>query len=129
MAKVAGVLDQATGDFEGSTIAYMTDGFCISMGSLMGMSPVTSFVESATGIADGGRTGLTAITTGFAFLIAVFFSPIFSSLPGFATGSALVIAGSLMAKNASLINWNYMGDSIPAFITLIMSASWTFYLT
>lgn len=98
MAKFAGLRDPVTMDFENSTIAYCVDAFSISMGALMGTSPVTSFVESATGISEGGKTGLTAMTTGLAFFVSVFFAPIFSSIPGWATGGALVIVGSLMIR-------------------------------
>ncbi|KAG6841600.1 hypothetical protein C0991_009356 [Blastosporella zonata] len=120
MAKFAGLRDPVTLDFENSTIAYCVDAFCISMGALMGTSPVTSFVESATGISEGGKTGLTAMTTGLAFFVSVFFAPIFSSIPGWATGGALVIVGSLMIRNVKEINWNYIGDAVPAFLTLIV---------
>ena len=98
MAKFAGLRDPVTLDFENSTIAYCVDAFSISMGALMGTSPVTAFIESATGIAEGGRTGITAITTGFMFFISVFFAPIFASIPSWATGGALVIVGSLMIR-------------------------------
>ena len=120
MAKFAGLRDPVTLDFENSTIAYCVDAFSISMGALMGTSPVTAFVESATGIAEGGRTGLTAITVGLCFLISVFFAPIFASIPAWATGSALVIVGSLMIRNVREINWDYIGDAVPAFLTLII---------
>ncbi|KAF5375867.1 hypothetical protein D9615_008244 [Tricholomella constricta] len=120
MAKFAGLRDPVTLDFENSTIAYCVDAFAISMGALMGTSPVTSFVESATGISEGGKTGLTAMTTGLAFLVSVFFAPIFSSIPGWATGGALVIVGSLMIRNVRDINWDYIGDAVPAFLTLII---------
>ncbi|KAG9125298.1 hypothetical protein FRC07_008194 [Ceratobasidium sp. 392] len=120
MAKFSGVMNPRTKDFEGSTVAYMIDAFSISMGALMGTSPVTAFIESATGISDGGKTGLTAITTGICFFIAVFFAPIFASIPGYATGGALVLVGSLMIKNVVDINWGYVGDAVPAFLTLIM---------
>jgi len=115
MAKFAGLRDPITFDFENSTIAYCVDAFCISMGARMGTSPVTSFVESATGISgtcpriidisyifmlpsEGGQTGLTAMTTGLAFFVSIFFAPIFASIPPWATGSALVIVGSLMIR-------------------------------
>ncbi len=98
MAKFAGLRDPVTKDFENSTIAYCVDAFTISMGSLVGTSPVTAFIESATGISEGGKTGLTAVTTGLMFFICVFFSPIFASIPSWATGGALVIAGSLMVR-------------------------------
>lgn len=115
MAKFAGLRDPVTLDFENSTIAYCVDAFSISMGALMGTSPVTAFIESATGIsgtnfstsptshisylrAEGGKTGLTAMFTGLAFFISIFFSPIFASIPSWATGGALVIVGSLMIR-------------------------------
>ncbi|KAI0808160.1 xanthine/uracil permease [Fomes fomentarius] len=120
MAKFAGLRDPVTLDFEGSTVAYCVDAFSISMGALMGTSPVTAFIESATGIAEGGRTGITAIVTGIMFFISIFFAPIFASIPPWATGGTLVIVGSLMIRNAREINWDYVGDAVPAFITLIM---------
>lgn len=120
MAKFAGLRDPVTLDFENSTIAYCVDAFSISMGALMGTSPVTAFIESATGIAEGGKTGITAMVTGLAFFISVFFSPIFASIPPWATGGALVIVGSLMIRNVREINWDYVGDSVPAFLTLII---------
>ncbi|KAK0436458.1 permease family-domain-containing protein [Armillaria borealis] len=120
MAKFAGLRDPVSLDFEGSTIAYCVDAFCISMGALMGTSPVTAYIESATGISEGGKTGITAITTGLAFFVSVFFAPIFASIPGWATGGALVIVGSLMIRNVREINWDYIGDAVPAFLTLLI---------
>jgi len=98
MAKFAGLRDPVTLDFENSTIAYCVDAFSISMGALMGTSPVTAFIESATGIAEGGKTGITAMVTGLAFFVSVFFAPIFASIPPWATGGALVVVGSLMIR-------------------------------
>lgn len=109
MAKFAGVMDPRTLDFERSTVAYMVDAFSISMGALMGTSPVTAFIESSTGIAEGGRTGLTGMTAGLCFFVSIFFAPIFASIPSWATGGALVIAGSLMMRNCADINWSYLG--------------------
>jgi len=120
MAKFAGLRDPVTLDFENSTIAYCVDAFSISMGALMGVPPVTAYIESATGISEGGKTGITAMTTGFAFFISVFFAPIFASIPPWATGGALVIAGSLMIRNVREINWDYIGDAVPAFLTIII---------
>jgi AGZA family xanthine/uracil permease-like MFS transporter len=120
MAKFAGLRDPITLDFERSTVAYCVDAFSISMGALVGVSPVTAFVESATGISEGGKTGLTGVVIGCMFFICVFFAPIFASIPSWATGSALVIAGSLMIKNVLEINWHYIGDAVPAFLTLVI---------
>lgn len=91
MARFCGVVDPESGDFPRSTLAYCTDAFCISIGALLGVSPVTAFIESGAGIAEGGKTGLTAITTGLCFIISMFFAPIFASIPPWATGGALVI--------------------------------------
>ncbi|KAL0573997.1 hypothetical protein V5O48_007966 [Marasmius crinis-equi] len=120
MAKFAGLRDPVTLDFEGSTLAYCIDATCISFGALVGVSPVTAYIESATGISEGGKTGITAVTTGLAFFISVFFSPIFASIPPWATGGSLVIVGSLMIRNVREVNWDYIGDAVPAFITILM---------
>ena len=69
---------------------------------------------------EGGKTGITAIVTGIMFLISVFFAPIFASIPSWATGGALVIVGTLMIRNVRDINWDYIGDAVPAFLTLII---------
>ncbi|PYH88015.1 nucleoside transporter [Aspergillus ellipticus CBS 707.79] len=118
MARFAGTIDPETQDFEGSALAYMVDAISISIGSLFGTSPVTAFVESGAGISEGGMTGLTSCTTGICFFIAVFFAPIFASIPPWATGCTLVIVGALMAKAAAEINWRYFGDAVPAFLTI-----------
>ena len=91
MARFAGVVDPEDGSFPRSTLAFCTDAICISISSLFGSSPVTTFVESGAGIAEGGRTGLTAMTTGLCFFISLFFAPIFSNIPTWATGCALVL--------------------------------------
>lgn len=95
MARFAGVADAAKGDFPRSTIAYCTDALSISIGSLLGLSPVTAFIESGSGIAEGGRTGLTAVTTGLCFIISIFFAPIFASIPPWATGCTLILVSCL----------------------------------
>jgi AGZA family xanthine/uracil permease-like MFS transporter len=95
MARFCGVVDPESGDFPRSTLAYCTDAFCISIGALLGTSPVTAFIESGAGIAEGGKTGLTAIVTGLCFIVSMFFAPIFASIPPWATGSTLVIVSHL----------------------------------
>ena len=93
MARFSGVVDPETGDFPRSTLAYCTDALCISVGALLGVSPVTAFIESGAGIAEGGKTGLTAMTCGICFLVSMFFAPIFASIPPWATGCTLVLVG------------------------------------
>lgn len=119
MSRQAGLFDDRSADFEGSSVAFLVDAVCISIGALMNMSPVTAFIESSTGIVEGGRTGLVGVTVGFMFFLSLFFAPIFSSLPSWATGSTLVIVGSFMLRNAAYISWSFPGDAIPAFITII----------
>ncbi|KAF2874554.1 xanthine/uracil permease family protein-like protein [Massariosphaeria phaeospora] len=118
MARFCGAIDERTQDFEASSIAYTVDALGISIGSLFGSPPVTAYIESGAGISEGGKTGLTAMVTGLAFFISIFFAPIFASIPPWATGCTLIIVGSLMAQSAKDINWRYMGDAIPAFLTI-----------
>ncbi|CDH57194.1 nucleoside transporter [Lichtheimia corymbifera JMRC:FSU:9682] len=117
MARYGGFTDK-TGDFEHSTYAFIADAIAVIVGSCFGSSPCTAFVESGTGISEGGRTGITAITIAFGFFISIFFSPIFASFPPWATGPALIVVGSMMATSVRNINWDYPGDAIPAFLTL-----------
>ena len=91
MVRFCGVVDPQSDDFPRSTLAYCTDAIFISIGSLFGSSPCTAFIESGAGIAEGGRTGLTAVVTGLCFVISVFFAPIFASVPPWATGCSLIL--------------------------------------
>ncbi|KAI0886106.1 permease family-domain-containing protein [Annulohypoxylon maeteangense] len=118
MARFAHVVDPVTEDFEGSTIAYMVDAISISIGSLLGSPPVTAFIESGAGISEGGRTGITSMTTGLCFFVSIFFAPIFASIPPWATGCVLVLVGSMMMQAVTEINWRYIGDAVPAFVTI-----------
>jgi AGZA family xanthine/uracil permease-like MFS transporter len=118
MARFGGFIDERTQDFERSAIAYTVDAVGISIGSLFGTPPVTAYIESGAGIAEGGATGITAMASGLCFFIAIFFAPIFASIPPWATGPVLVIVGGLMTASATEINWKYPGDAIPAFITI-----------
>ena len=98
----------------------MVDSVAISIGALMGSPPVTAFVESGAGIGEGGKTGLTAMSTGVCFFISIFFAPIFASIPPWATGCVLILVGSMMVSAVTEINWKYMGDSVPAFVTIAL---------
>ena len=87
----------------------MADAVGTVAGSMMGTSTITSFVESSAGVAEGGKTGLTAMTTGFMFLVSLFLSPIFLAIPGFATAPALIIVGFFMAS--SIKKMHFEGDT------------------
>ncbi|GAB4827685.1 hypothetical protein Ancab_034571 [Ancistrocladus abbreviatus] len=119
MARFAGFVDE-NGDFEGQYFAFMSDATAIVVGSLLGTSPVTAFIESSTGIREGGRTGMTALTTGAYFFLALFITPILASIPAWAVGPPLILVGVLMMKSVDEIDWHDMKQAIPAFITLIV---------
>ncbi|KAG6021488.1 hypothetical protein E4U41_002475 [Claviceps citrina] len=118
MVRFCGVVNRKDGDFPRSTLAYCTDAFFISVGALLGCSPVTAFIESGAGIAEGGRTGLTAMVTGFCFLMSIFFAPIFASLPPWATGCTLIMVGCMMIRQITQVNWYYIGDVLPSFVVM-----------
>ena len=101
----------------------LTDAIGTTAGSLLGTSTITTFVESSAGIAEGGKTGLTALTAGALFLLALFFSPIFLAIPAFATAPALIIVGFLMMQQVAKINWtNDVLTAVPAYITIFSMA-------
>lgn len=101
----------------------LTDAVGTTVGSLLGTSTITTFVESSAGIAEGGKTGLTALTAGCLFLLALFFSPIFLAIPAFATAPALIMVGFLMMQQVAKINWtDDILTAIPAYITIFSMA-------
>ncbi|GJN81187.1 nucleoside transporter [Purpureocillium lilacinum] len=121
MVRFCGVVNRKDGDFPRSTAAYCIDAAFISIAALFGCSPVTAFIESGAGIAEGGRTGLTAIVAGLCFIGAVFFAPIFASIPPWATGCTLVLVvevGCMMIRQITQINWHYIGDVLPSFVVM-----------
>lgn len=99
--------------------AMMADAIATSTGALFGTSTVTTFVESASGIAEGGRTGLTALVTALLFVLALFFSPLFLIIPSAATTGALVMVGVLMLSSVRDINLSDLSEALPCFITML----------
>ena len=99
--------------------ALMADAVATSVGAVFGTSTTTTYVESASGVTEGGRTGLTAITTGILFLLALIFSPLFLTIPSFATAPALIIVGFYMMGAVVKINFDDMAEAIPAFLCII----------
>ncbi|MBP3915400.1 NCS2 family permease [Clostridium sp.] len=106
------------GDVPNAGRALLVDAIGTTSGSLLGVSTVTTYVESSTGVAAGGRTGFTAITTGVLFLIAMFFSPIFIAIPSCATAPALIYVGYLMLGAVKEINFDNITEGVPAFLTI-----------
>jgi AGZA family xanthine/uracil permease-like MFS transporter len=100
--------------------AFMADSIATTVGALLGTSTTTTYVESAAGVAQGGRSGLTALVVGGCFVIAMFFSPLFLSIPSAATAPALIIVGLLMAEQIKNVNFDDFSESIPAFVCMLM---------
>ena len=100
--------------------ALLSDAIATTAGALLGTSTVTTFVESASGVADGGRTGLTSLTTAGLFLLSLFLFPIFAIIPASATAPALIIVGLFMMSPVKDINFDDYTESIPAFLTIAM---------
>lgn len=101
--------------------ALLSDSLATVVGSMFGTSPTTAFIESTSGVAVGGRTGLTSLTVGALFLISAFFGPLVSAVSGIAaiTAPALIIVGSLMMGNIAKIRWNELDEAFPAFLTVL----------
>ena len=99
--------------------ALMADSIATCAGAVLGTSTTTTFVESASGVTEGGRTGLTSMTTGVLFLLATIFSPLFLTIPSFATAPALIIVGLYMMGSAVKIDFNDPSEGIPAFLTIL----------
>lgn len=114
----AGMLDEK-GKLKEASPALLADAIGTTAGALLGTSTVTTFVESASGVAEGGRTGLTALSTAFFFFLSLFLFPVFGMIPAQATGPALVIVGLFMLSSIKEIDFYDYSEAIPAFITII----------
>lgn len=99
--------------------ALLADAIATSAGAVLGTSTTTTFVESSSGVAEGGRTGLSSVITGFLFLLSIFFAPVFTTIPSFATAPALIFVGFLMISAVVEIDFNDLTESIPAYLCLI----------
>ena len=99
--------------------ALMADAVATTVGAVIGTSTTTTFVESASGVSEGGRTGLTSVTTAILFGLSLFLSPLFLAIPSFATAPALVIVGLYMLTNVTNIDFNDMSEAIPCYVCII----------
>ncbi|MFN3985444.1 MAG: NCS2 family permease [Rhodocyclaceae bacterium] len=108
------------GSIENLRPALKADSTASVVGAMVGCPPVTSYVESSAGVAAGGRTGLTAITVGALFLVALFFAPLAGMIPGYATAGALIYVAMLMMTGLAHIDWEDYTDTIPAVVTAVM---------
>lgn len=118
-ASKANMLDEK-GRLPGVSRALFADALGTTVGAVLGTSTVTTFAESAAGIAEGGRSGLTGVVTSILFALALFFSPIFLAIPASATASALIIVGLFMIDNIHKVRFDDYTEAVPAFLTMIM---------
>ena len=117
-AKAGNMLNEK-GRLHNIKYALFSDAVGTTVGAALGTSTITTFVESASGVQAGGRSGLTAVTTAILFLLAMFLWPIFSVIPSFATAPALILVGYLMMKNVKDIPWDDVTEAVPAFLAII----------
>ncbi len=116
----AGMADPVTGHIHNLNKALMADAVGTTVGALCGTSTVTTYVESTTGILEGGRTGLTSFTVGMLFLVSLFFSPVFLMIPSAATTSALFLVGVMMLRSIVHIDFVDFTEAVPSLVTILM---------
>ena len=114
-----GIKENEKGEIPGVKEAMMSDAIGTTAGALLGSSTITTYVESASGVAEGGRSGLTSFFTGLMFILSIFLAPIFLLIPSAATSGALVMVGVLMIDSFKKIELEDISESFPAFITMI----------
>lgn len=119
VAEAANLTDE-TGEPRHLNRSLLTDAVATTLAGLLGTSPGTAYIESAVGIAQGGRTGLTAIVAGTLFLPFLFLSPLLSVIPAIATAPALVLVGAFMMKPVLRIDWERLDEALPAFLALVL---------
>ena len=119
VANQAKLVDES-GNVDNLDKALKADSSSSAVGAFLGCAPVTSYVESSAGVEAGGRTGLTAVTVGFLFLIAIFFSPLASIIPAHATSGALIYVAILMLSGMERLNWSDTSELLPALIIIVM---------
>lgn len=108
------------GEFPRVKEAFMADAVGTTTGAILGTSTVTTYIESASGISEGGRSGFTAVIVAILFTLSIFFIPLLSAIPSFATAPVLIIVGVLMMGSVKYIRWDDPAESIPAFLTIFM---------
>ena len=118
-AAKADMLDEE-GKLPGIKGVLLADAVGTTVGAFLGTSTITTFVESSSGITEGGRTGLTAVVTGFLFLVSLILAPLFLTIPSFATAPALIVVGFLLMQQVANINWNDLTEAIPCFLAITM---------
>ena len=117
VGRLAGFVDER-GRLTRANRAFTADAVGTSVGALLGTSTVTSYVESATGVEEGGRTGLTAVAVAILFLLSLFFTPLLAAVPAIATAPALILVGALMMRGSKDLDWKAPDQAVPALLTI-----------
>ncbi|MPV48703.1 MULTISPECIES: NCS2 family permease [unclassified Pseudactinotalea] len=118
LSQRSGYMDEH-GNMPRAKTLFSMDGLAAMSGAALGTSTTTAYVESAAGVEEGGRTGLTAVTGAALFLVAMFFSPLIAAVPGSATAPALILVGALMMEGMRHVQWDDISESVPAFLTVV----------
>ena len=118
MSTQAGYLDK-DGNLPRASGALLADAIGTAGGAIFGTSTVTTYIESASGVSEGGRTGLTGIVVSILFFLSLFLKPLVGIVPGAATAPALIVVGTMMVSNILHINWEDFSEALPAFVCLI----------
>jgi len=118
-AEKAGFLDK-DGKLPRGDKAMLADAIATAVGAVLGTSTVTTYVESTAGVSEGGRTGLTSMTTGVLFLVSLVLAPLLGLVPGAATAPILIVVGIMMVSSLKDIRWGDMTEAIPCFVTVVM---------
>ena len=119
LADSMGIIDE-DGNFPGATRAFSVDALATMFGSLFGLSPITSYIESGAGVQVGAKTGMSAVICGFYFFVSIFFAPILASIPAWAVGGALIIVGSIMMKSLTRLKFGRVSHALSAFLTVML---------
>jgi AGZA family xanthine/uracil permease-like MFS transporter len=127
VAEAANLVDK-DGEPRNIKQSLVVDAIATGMAGILGTSPGTAYIESAAGVQQGGRTGLTAVVAGLLFIPFMFLSPLLSIVPMIATAPALILVGVFMLKPVLKINWSNMDDAIPAFLAMVL-IPFTFSIT
>ncbi len=117
VGRLGGFLDK-NGSLPNGNRAFAADALGTTIGATLGTSSVTTYIESATGIEEGGRTGLTSVVTALLFVSALWFIPLVTAIPAFATAPALIVVGALMMRGSSDIPWHRFDEALPAFLVI-----------
>lgn len=117
----AGLIDEKTGAIPRLNQIFIADSVATMVGAVAGTSTVTSYIESAAGVAAGGRTGLTSVVVGVLFLASLLLTPLVQAIPAAATAPALILVGALMMGAITEVDWGEPSDAIPAFLTLVIT--------